>query len=74
MTTQQRVAFMRAKDTRHHKRTIEVKLSVDEVKILDALASNAGMSRVLFTSNLLKKFIFHSPYFLRHDGSIASSR
>lgn len=73
-TTQQRVALMRAMDTRNFKKTIELKLSLDEVKILDALASKEGMSRILFASMILKDIIFKSGYFLSGDRLVSPVR
>lgn len=64
MTTQQRVATYRAKNRVNFKKTIELQLSLDECAILDALASNHGMSRVLYTSLHLKQMIINSGYFL----------
>jgi hypothetical protein len=64
LTIQQRVANFRAKDRINFKKTIEVKLSVDECAILDAIASQQGMSRVLLASTILKTHILSSPYFI----------
>lgn len=64
MTTQQRVSFYRANNTNHGVKTIEVKLNRDEIAILDAIASNDGMSRVLLVSLLVKQMILDSGYFI----------
>lgn len=64
MTTQQRVSTFRAKSRANFQKTIEVKLSLDDTAILDALASKEGMSRILFVSLILKKVVFESGYFL----------
>lgn len=64
MTTQQRVSTFRAKDRANLKKTIEAKLSLDEIAILDALASNEGMSRILYVSLVLKHLVQSSGYFL----------
>lgn len=64
MTTQQRVSFYRANNQNNGIKTIEVKLNRDEVAILDAIATNDGMSRVLLVSLLVKNLIKGSGYFI----------
>lgn len=72
MTTQQRVARYRAKNLFNSEKTIEIRVSENERAILDALASQAGMSRVLYISQVLKDAIYKSGYFIS-GGKLHSS-
>lgn len=67
MTTQQRVSNYRAKSILNDEKIIEVKLSRYDVSILDALASNSGVSRILFVSSVLRDVIMNSGYFISGD-------
>lgn len=64
LTVQQRVANSRNNRRSDFKKTIEIQLSLDEVAILDALASKRGLHRVFLTSLIVKEAILNSGYFI----------
>lgn len=62
-----RVNALRMRMRENKMRTIELKLNLNEISILDAIASYQGISRVLFVSLLVKEYIHNSPYFVSGD-------
>lgn len=64
LTAQQRVSKYRANNQAIGIKTVEIKLNRDEIAVLDAIASNKGMSRVLLASEVLKIAIRESGYFI----------
>lgn len=64
MEVKERVEKFRRNRQENGYKTIEVCLTADEVAILDAIALDSSMSRVLVVSQAVKTLIYNSRFFL----------